>query len=64
MALMHATKRFTLGRVIAGSGAVAHGGQLSSGEQLKLTHESIIPARPTFIDPVKKSIMPFLVAPE
>ncbi|GIF52152.1 hypothetical protein Afe04nite_66910 [Asanoa ferruginea] len=42
MALMLATELLTRGRVIAGGGAVAHGGELCRAEELELPHASIV----------------------
>jgi len=42
MALMLAAELFFRGRVSTGTGAVAHGGQFSRGEQLQLPHGPII----------------------
>jgi hypothetical protein len=51
-ALLLATKLVTLGRIVARRGPVAQFGELSCGEELKLSHRAIIshPARRVSLD--------------
>ncbi|GID94097.1 hypothetical protein ACFQFC_09445 [Amorphoplanes digitatis] len=49
VSLVVAAELVPLGGVIAGCGAVTHGGQLAAGEELKLPHGFIIPERPMFV---------------
>nr|BFE73766.1 hypothetical protein GCM10020092_070670 [Actinoplanes digitatis] len=49
VSLVVAAELVALGRVVAGCGAVAHGGQFAGGEELKLPHGIIIPDRLTLV---------------
>ena len=62
-ALMLTAKLVTLGRIVAGRGSVSHSGHLSRGEQLQLSHRTIIshaarrvPSDPLMIMPISGKI--------
>jgi len=62
-ALLLTAKLVTLGRIVAGRGSVSHSGHLSRGEQLQLSHRTIIshaarrvPSDPLMIMPISGKI--------
>jgi hypothetical protein len=60
-ALLLATKLVTLGRIVTRSGPIAHSGQFGGGEELKLSHRTIIAHPPGRVSSNPLSIMPISV---